>query len=303
MSKQRSALRNRLEYGLYRLARGVAGVSGPVVCAALGSGLGLVFFAIGRRRREIIDFNLELVFPDKGEHERRELGREVARHFGRVSFDALRIQGLTPEQLEAEVDLEQQENLEAAVERAQGKGIFFMTAHMGSWEVAALRLGMMLDEDLAVVNRPLDNPLLDAELRRLRSLFGNSVLGRDRIARGVIRQISSGAHVGILLDQRAKASEGIEVPFLGHPTPSHPIFARLVLKTRAPVLPLYALWKTPGRYVMRFDEPLFVDELPAVEQEIAPLTAKLMDLTGEAILRAPEQWLWYHDRWRALRKA
>ena len=38
------------------------------------------------------------------------------------------------------------------------------------------------------------------------------------------------------------------------------------------------------------------------ELEDGPLTERFMRITEAAIRRRPEQWLWYHDRWRNIRE-
>ncbi len=299
MSKNRSALRNHVEFSAFRVARGLSGLLSPSALATVGDVLGNIYSLIGGRRREIIDFNLALAFPEKTDAERRQLARAVTRHFGRSAFDAIRIQRLRPEELLASVDVTGWEHVERAA--ALGRGVFFLTAHMGSWEVAALVTGLKLKAGLSVINRPLDNPYLEIELDRLRKLYGNHVFGKHNIAREMLRQLTSGGGVGILIDQRVREDQGIEVPFFGHPAWTHPILARVARKTGAPVVPTFALREAPGRYSLSYEEPLMVEGLTEAEREDVPLTARYMAVLEVAIRERPDQWLWYHDRWKQLR--
>ena len=301
MSRDRSALRNRVEYAAYLGARATAGMLGPRALARLGGLLGEVFWRVGRRRREILDFNLALAFPELDEAARRARSRAVARHFGRVALDALRVQRLSPEALRAEVEVEGEEHLERAA--AGGRGLFVLSAHLGSWEVAGLVAGLLLPHGLAAVNRPLDNPLLDVELQRLRLGLGNRVLGKRSIARDVLRELAAGGAVGILIDQRVSEEVGVPAPFFGHPTPTHPILARLVRRSAAPVVPVFAVWLAPGRYRVLFEPALELESVPDDERDDLALTARYTAVVESVIRRWPEQWLWYHDRWRALRRA
>ena len=299
MSKNRSALRNHVEFSAFRVARGLSGLLSPSALATVGDVLGNIYSLIGGRRREIIDFNLALAFPEKTDAERRQLARAVTRHFGRSAFDAIRIQRLRPEELLASVDVTGWEHVERAA--ALGRGVFFLTAHMGSWEVAALVTGLKLKAGLSVINRPLDNPYLEIELDRLRKLYGNHVFGKHNLAREMLRQLKSGGGVGILIDQRVREDQGIEVPFFGHPAWTHPILARVARKTGAPVVPTFALREAPGRYSLSYEEPLMVEGLTEAEREDVPLTARYMAVLEVAIRERPDQWLWYHDRWKQLR--
>jgi lauroyl/myristoyl acyltransferase len=44
-----------------------------------------------------------------------------------------------------------------------------------------------------------------------------------------------------------------------------------------------------------------VDDLSEAQLETAPLTARYMEILEAAIREHPDQWLWYHDRWKQIR--
>ena len=77
--------------------------------------------------------------------------------------------------------------------------------------------------------------------------------------------------------------------------------ARVVRKTRTPVVPAFALWEGPGRYSVICQEPVIPDNLDPDDLEDVPLTARFSAISEAAIRSRPDQWLWYHDRWRELR--
>ncbi len=299
MSKRRSALRSHLEFAAFRIARGLTGLFSPAGLAKVGDVVGNILAAVPGRRRKIIDFNLRLAFPDMTDEERRALARGVTRHFSRSALDAIRLRRLSPEDLLAAVDIDGWDNVERAL--SHGRGVFFLTAHIGSWEIAALVIGLKIEAGLSVVNRPLDNPLLEAELDRLRKLYGNHVFGKHSIVREVLAQLKKGGGVGILIDQRVREHLGVEVPFFGHPAWTPGILARLARKTGAPVVPTFVFSDRPGHYRLRCDEPLVVDDLSDSELEVVPLTTRYLAVLEAAIRENPDQWLWYHDRWKQLR--
>ena len=299
MSKHRSALRNQVEFAAFRMARGLTGLLPPAGLAKVGDTVGNILATLPGRRRQIIDFNLRLAFPDVTDEERRALAYAVTRHFARSALDAIRLQRLHPEELLAAVDVDGWDRVEGALSR--GRGVFFLTAHIGSWEVAALVTGLKVKAGLSVVNRPLDNPFLEVELDRLRKLYGNHVFGKHNIVREVLVQLKKGGGVGILIDQRVREDRGVEVPFFHHPAWTPSILARMAIKTRAPVVPTFALREKPGYYRLRYDEPVVVDDLADSELEVVPLTTRYTTILEAAIRENPDQWLWYHDRWKQFR--
>jgi KDO2-lipid IV(A) lauroyltransferase len=269
--------------------------------ARVGEVLGSLFLAAGSRRREILSFNLALAYPEASETERRRLGRRVARHFGRVALDTLRLQRVEPDELLDGVEISGVEHIDRAA--SLGRGLLYLTAHIGLWEVAALTAGLVRPEKLLAVNRPLDNPYLESEVTSFRRRFGNEPLGKKNIIRGILQHLKSNGSVGFLIDQRVRPSVGVQVPFFGQPAWTHPIMARIVRKTMVPVVPAFALWERPGHYSLTCHAPIIPDELDPDELDDVPLTARFSAISERAIRQRPEQWLWYHDRWRELRTA
>ncbi len=262
----------------------------------IGAILGGLFHRLSRHRREIILFNIGLAYPDLTAEERERMALRVAHHFGRSLFGTLRLQRMTPEKLVRLVTVEGREHLDAAVQ--SGRGSFFLSAHLGAWEVAALFGGLNLPDGVGFVHRPLDNPLLEAELDAFRLQFGNRALGKSAALRSMLGEIKAGRSVGILIDQKTRLRDGgVNVPFFGRPARTHTILARVVLKTQTPVIPTFAYADPGGRYTVSFGPPVPVEP----DDDVISLTARYMAVTEAAIRRRPEQWLWYHDRWRELR--
>ncbi len=292
----RSEFRNRFELTAYRVARATVGRGGPGLIEPVGTLLGSLFHRLARQRRKIILFNLGLAYPDLTPGERERMALRVAQYFGRALFGTLRLQRTTPEKLVRLVSVEGREHLDAVVQG--GRGAFFLTAHLGAWEVAALFVGLMLPRGLGVVHRPLDNPLLESELERFRQQFGNRTLGKNAALRSILGDLKAGRSIGILVDQKIRPSDhGVNVPFFGHPARTHTILARVVLKTGTPVIPCFVYAKRGGRFSLCLDSPIPVES----GDDIESLTARYTAVTETAIRKRPEQWLWYHDRWRELR--
>lgn len=294
----RSPFRNRIELAAYRAARATVGRGGPGLTEPVGTVLGGFFHALSRNRREIILFNLGFAYPDLTQKELERMALRVGQHFGRALLGTLRLQRMTPERLVRLVSVEGREHLDSVAEG--GRGAFFLSAHLGAWEVAALYVGLNLPGGICVVHRPLDNPLLESELEAFRIQFGNRTIGKKAALRAMLVEIKAGRAVGILIDQKTRPRDGgVDVPFFGHPAKTHRILARVVLKTQTPVIPLFAYSDPGGRFTISLGSPVPVE--PG-DDEVS-LTARYTMVTEEAIRRRPEQWLWYHDRWRELRLA
>jgi KDO2-lipid IV(A) lauroyltransferase len=176
-----------------------------------------------------------------------------------------------------------------------------MSAHIGGWELGAI-LGGILGEPIVPVVRPLDNPLLEAELARRRTKFGNRLIAKRHAAREILKTLAANEAIAILIDQNVVAREAVFVPFFGRLAATSPALALFQLKTGAPVVPVFVWPEGPGRYRVELEPPILVEEFrkPGLDraEAIQLATARYTAVTEAAIRRDPAAWLWMHDRWR-----
>jgi KDO2-lipid IV(A) lauroyltransferase len=288
--KQRSSLRNRLEWTLVR-----------VLLATLRAGPRSAAFAIARfyvwlldllrpRLRRVAQRNVILALPDLDEASRWRIVNGSFCSLARLLVTLARMRSIGMSNISSWIRYDGLEHFQEA--KARGKGVLFATAHLGNWELSAFAHGL-LTEPMHVVVRALDNPLLDAEATRLRTLSGNRVIGKRDYARGILRALGANEAVGILIDQNVAAAEGIFVPFFGIPACVSTSFAKLAAHSGAAIIPGFALWSAAeNRYILKFYPPFHAtgDAVADTERIHAQL---------EEVIRAyPDQWLWMHRRWK-----
>jgi KDO2-lipid IV(A) lauroyltransferase len=177
--------------------------------------------------------------------------------------------------------------------KRRGKGVLFATGHIGNWELSAFAHAL-LTEPMHVVVRPLDNPLLDALVKRYRSGSGNRILDKKDFVRGILEALGRNEAVGILVDQNTLPEHGVFVDFFGVKASTGTTFAKLAHKTGAAVIPGYAWWdEDRAKYVLEFD-PIF-----EMTGDVKGDTGRLAKHFEEVIRKRPEQWLWLHRRWKS----
>lgn len=288
-------VRHRIEYGLYLLLKGMLRALPHESARNVGRAVGSLGHALDRRHREVALRNLELAMPEIPPAERRRLVRDCFRHFGAALCDAISSTRFDARDLCERFNLEGWENVEAA--DRPGKGFFVLSPHLGFWELVPPLIGAF-HRKMNIVMRPADNPYLDRELRGLRERFGNGTLPKRGAARRMLETLKDGGIVGILIDQRVQAKEGIEVPFFGRPALTTPILARLSLRTGAPVLPVALFPEPDGKYRFIAHPPIVPPE-EGDEEAVAELTRQYLAVAEQDIRLHPEQWLWMHRRWEA----
>jgi KDO2-lipid IV(A) lauroyltransferase len=226
--------------------------------------------------------------------ERERVLRACWRHFGRITFDALLFPTFQKEALGSILKVEGLDNARDAM--ARGRGVLVFSAHFGHWEAGAYAMGL-LDIPFAVIARPLDNPVLDARLLKLRRGSGNTVIMKRRAVRESLRALSRGSGVAILIDQDAGA-EGVFVPFLGRAASTTPTLALLALRTEAPIVPVFARVETDGTITVHIEPAVPTHPTGDREADVVRVTAACTAIVERWVRRAPEQWLWMHRRFK-----
>lgn len=185
------------------------------------------------------------------------------------------------------------EGLEHYWEAKRGaRGVLVATAHLGNWELSAFAHALMT-EPMAVMVRPLDNPLIDGIVEERRTLSGNRLIYKRDSARAVIKALRNNEAVGVLIDQNTSVAEGVFIDFFGKRACAGTGFVKLAHHSGAAVVPGFAFWnEETGKYVLRFYPAIsLTGDVEADTQQIHS--------TIEGIIREhPEQWMWIHRRWK-----
>lgn len=299
MTQRRRSLQHRLEYALVAAAR--AALRPLPMGAVLGAGtlLGRLFYVLDRGHRRLALSNLQGAFPLRTDRERAAIARDMFAHFGRLLAALLKFSTFSREQMLAHVEFQGTERIVAA--HARGRGVLLFTGHFGYWEINALVHALTMNP-IAVLARPLDNPLLHDLLEQVRQRTGNTVIYRRGAIRRVLRALASNQAVALLIDQHIQSADAVYVDFFARPAATTSALAALALRTGAPVIPVFALPLPDGRFRMVYEhavEPPDQDDPDALRD----FTQRCTDVLEMYVRRYPELWLWMHRRWRDLEPA
>jgi KDO2-lipid IV(A) lauroyltransferase len=288
-------LRYRLEYALaWGLLKIVGALPRPLARAA-GISIAWTVYLLHGKLRRVGMRNLELAFPDKSRGERKKILRGVFTSLGRQVAEVCLFPKYTRENVSKIVVYEGFENFERAL--ARGKGVLFLTAHLGAWELSAFAHSLY-GHPLKIVMRPLDNPYLDRMTRAYRTMHGNKTVDKD-FARGLIAALRKGETVGVLMDTNMIASQGVFVDFFGMKACTASGAARVALKTDAAVVPGFTIWDPVlQKYRLRFDPAVELIRTNNNDADVVANTAKFTKVIEEYVRRYPDQWLWVHRRWK-----
>ncbi len=289
-------MRERIEYlAAWSLLKGM-GLLPRWLARPLGAMLARIAYWARPSLRRAANFNLALAFPEWTPAMRRHVIRRMVRNIGWMGAEFTQFPKYNRENIERVIILDGNENYLEAMRR--GKGLFFLTGHMGPWELSSFAHAVY-GYPCHFLARQIDNSRVDALVNSYRCLSGCRVIEKNDAARSVLRYLREGGAIGVLADQNTSLEEGVFVPFFGIPACSTSGLARIALRTDAAVVPGYAFWDDEiGKYRLRFEPAVDLVRTGDEDQDVVANTAKFMKVVEDFARAHPDQWLWVHKRWK-----
>jgi KDO2-lipid IV(A) lauroyltransferase len=285
---------HRAEYALGRVLENAVSMLPERAADAFGRRVGGVVHGIGIRRR-LTEENLRLAFPDRDSAWVTQIAEKAFEHLGREAAAMLRLSKLDATAIVERTIAVGWDQFNDAL--SLGRGVLLVTGHYGNWEIAAATVASRGVPIAAIVRRQ-GNRMVDERLQQLRRNLGVETIYQGEAPSRVPRLLRKNGVIGIVGDQNARRA-GVLVPFFGRPASTHRGPALFALRLGAPVFSCIAR-RLPG------DNPRY--EVAAERVEVSrtgDLDADVLRLTAELALRLerqvriePEQYFWFHNRWR-----
>jgi KDO2-lipid IV(A) lauroyltransferase len=196
------------------------------------------------------------------------------------------------------VTIEPKADWDHAVARARETGAIVLTAHLGNWELLAHAHGM-LGHPVTLVHRPMRNELVDDAITAVRARAGTRAIPKKAAARQAIRALRRGGIVAIPSDQNQTTRYGVFVDVFGKQACTTPGVARLAALTGAPVYPVFIVRDAEsGRHRIEIQPEVEMVSTGDRAADIITNTQRCSRIVEEMIRRYPEQWIWFHKRWK-----
>lgn len=284
-------IRHMVEYTMVRAIIGCPYSLRRLLCRSAAD----IYLSLDRKRHNVILENLHRVFPDLPEDAIARIVSASYRHLAQLCAEYPEIRRFSMSTVDKYVDwgndAEIIENL-----LAKGRGILFISGHVGNWEVCAAALATKGFLTGGVV-RTLDNQLLDNLIRSFREHTGAGAWDKTGAVPKMYAALRDGKGVGMLIDQDA-GRNGVFIPFFGTPASTYPTHVDLAQRAGAPLVTM-AMYRTgPLRYRFTIGDITFpLDRSHAISGRMKQLEAVNRSLE-RLILREPTQYLWQHRRWK-----
>lgn len=237
----------------------------------------LVFAASGAYRRKIVA-NLR-----RAGHPGLAPALRAAAGAGRTVFELPWIWGRPPEALAGRMACADEALLDAA--EAEGRGILFLTPHLGSFEATARWYARRAP--ITVMFRDPRKALIRPLVRQSRNTASmRAVPAAMAGVRAMLRALRAGEAVGILPDQVPGEGEGEWAPFFGEPAWTMTLPRRLAQASGAAVVVAVGE-RVPGGWRLHLER---LAEAP---------TPEALNACMERLIRRwPDQYLWGYNRYK-----
>jgi KDO2-lipid IV(A) lauroyltransferase len=253
----------------------------------------IIYHVVGYRKKVVLS-NLQLVFPEKTERERKDIAKKFYKHLGDIIFETLKNITISEAEIRRRFTFENLELLDELYHK--NKSILLLCAHYANWEWSGILVKQIKHEGLAVYKK-LDNDSFDKLVKKIRGRYGGEIVNNKKIvsvlfrhAREKIRTLTV-----VLADQTPKAGAfkhrdsfmGINVPvFTGSEELAKKLdFASVYLKVEKVKRGYYR-----ASFVLLAENPK--------EFEDYKITRAFLDEIEKQVHQTPEYYLWSHKRWK-----
>jgi Kdo2-lipid IVA lauroyltransferase/acyltransferase len=248
-----------------------------------------------KSRREVALRNLRNAFPEINAQRREQIAFYSFQNISATFIELLWFQNLTKELIKQRVCIDNYDLLERL--REKKKGIVFLTAHFGSWELAIQAISVYMNTPVCTIAKSQSNALVDRMINRWRELFGLKIVPMGVSVREILRTLQQGGIVALAADQTAP-KESVSVDFFGRQVPTFQGPSVFSLKTGAPIVLGCTVRQEDGNYKMHLVHVPSDDLVGSSYENVLELTQRQVRLTEDIIRQYPEQWMWMHKRWK-----
>ena len=261
----------------------------------LFSKFGLIAYILYAKEREIALKNTAIAFPEMDPVIREAFVKGSFSALGRNVYDALRLNFIGRKEVISLCRIEGEENIEEPYR--SGRGVIALTGHIGCWEMMAAYVSHK-GYKVSVIAQRLPDPVLNDWLLKLRERHGLRVIQRGISAVSAMKVLNRGEVLGVLIDQDIDI-DGIFVPFFGAPAFTPIGTALLALKTGAAIVPMGIHMEPDGHHrIVVMKELEHPPEELDMQERIRILTERCSLAIEKLVRLYPQQWVWFHDRWK-----
>tara|TARA_Y100000739_G_scaffold56137_1_gene45931 strand:+ start:1606 stop:2460 length:855 start_codon:yes stop_codon:yes gene_type:complete len=230
--------------------------------------------------------NLKKAFPYWSD---RKIHFTLKKMYQFFSFNFIQFISVPKSWEKLEIEVIGRDILDSNLEK--GRGVIFITGHFGAWEILGKWLGEYTELFAGIALRQ-KNKGANQFFQEQRELPGTKQFYKRENSIEIAYEIlSSNGVLGLVSDQDAR-KKGVFVNFFGSSASTPKGAALFHLNTAAPIMMGACTQKGFQKYEIRFFQ------VDASIQSVERITQSYTSLLEKCIRKNPEQYFWFHKRWK-----
>jgi len=264
---------------------------------AFGRFIGWIWYYVVPFRRGLAMRNINRALgKELSREEQQKAIRELFSNFCMYIMEILRIPHMTVEENKKLVQIDNWEHVDAALER--GKGVILVATHLDNVDIGGCSMAMR-GAPIAVVVKEMGKTA-EQFISSVRENTGVTIVSRKGTKNVIKELLAENKIVTLVIDQHLAKHQYIVCDFFGELAATTPAPARFAFETGATIIPAVISRKAkPGYHHVKVSPP-FVLETPYAEEDlnIRHNTERLNRIAEGWIRENPDQWWWFHKRWK-----
>ena len=256
----------------------------------------LIVYHVIKYRRPLVFKNMSDAFPEKTEEEIHAIERRFYHWFCDYLVETVKLFSISQRELKRRMVFKGTDIVDSIVKDGQSCAVYL--GHYCNWEwITSLPLWVTPEALCGQIYHALENSKTDQILLDLRQRMGAVCIPMAETLRRIIKFKQEGRQVVIgYIGDQVPFWNNIHhwLDFLNHDTPVLTGTERLAKQTGHAVLYLDVTRPKRGYYVAEFK---LITREPKTMEDYA-ITDTYFRMLEESIHRAPEFWLWTHNRWK-----
>ena len=286
---------DRIITAIFTILFGVGRVLPRSAALNLGRFLGTTgYFLTFSRRRLALDNLHHAIGKEYSRGELRIIARRSFANLGKTFMEYLSFPSFTRGNIEEMVSFNGLDHLQSALDT--GRGVLVLSAHLDNVDLLSVALAMK-GYPIGSIVKNVRPDAVNRILISAREAAGVRVFAGSGNMRDILRHLNDGGIVGFVLDQNARRTEGVFVPFFGRQASTLNSLAVLARRRGTCVVPVY-IYRDGSRHTVVVEPPINSPPNDNRDDDILERTRQYTAWIEKIIRRHPDQWMWVHNRWR-----
>ncbi|MFA6145072.1 MAG: lipid A biosynthesis lauroyl acyltransferase [Sulfurimonas sp.] len=245
-------------------------------------------------RNRIIQNNLTFAFGNTlNEEQKKEIEIYCYRNLLLNFLQTMENRRNTPEELAQRVTFKNRDVVDELL--AQGRGIIFVSAHLGNWELGGAALSSLITP-VSSIYKGFSNAAFDPYLLQARTNHRMELAEKNGALKHIAKALRNGRSILLMIDQASNERYGVKTTFFGHETYHSSTASGLSAKFSAPIIGVYITSVDERHYTISFENPITVERND--ETSIIDATQQQVNALEKTIRDHPKLWFWCHKRWK-----